>query len=1103
MAKDKSRDPEQQQNISEVLEMLRQSYVEDDKETEKDDTADFESKSGDMSDDDLQQMLRKQFIIGEPEANEKTEESYDIDEEFLEEASKMTLEPEAELEEVAEAEEEIEELVDDELPWDEEPEEVEETEETEEIEETEDLEEYEELDEDDDDKPLTAEELALIQAFAELDDEDEDDGGFVLSDGEVEEEIEELEDDELPWDEDPEETEQPEEAEEVEQTDELDEDMIPVHVKDEEFRFMEMPIPEREVEKEQIHTFDVEEESEDYDDDLTFDQLAESDGEEDGIELMDIPLDEDDDLTFDQLEATDEADDDILYTPIELEEAPIEELETALEQEAVEVIEEINETEEIEAIEEIDELVDDVDDIIDDVEDIIEEIEEENSAEIIEDGDVADKSEETLEEITLVEPSAESQEEEKPAVSSADLSILLQFGCDDEILEIATDEDIEKLAISDSIESIDEEKIVNSEYGAFDVDDDDLTLDTHASPQDIHQTLEEKVVAIYDAYPKKRGAAFLRLLATGFMTVLLFLYEALPLVGVQLPGIMDRKEYFLAYVLIGLQLLLLAILPSIKQIWGGIKRMFSRSADDYSMLAILLIVTVVYDAFVMSVKIGNPQVFHFMVAMCAACIVGAECMRLTQEMNNFKYFFEDIIEKSVNDDAPDCDPATDARFTLKRSAGKGSTADKMYGGGLDPTKNVYVPINVSSAAGYFSAYEEKSRKSRAPMVLMLPAMVLSLLIGIIAIIVNGGEDVYIGIGTMLISLMLILPIGVVVTSWLPFEVFNSGCQKQGFSFVNEHAAEQYASCNVFVFKDMHVFEKCAPRSVNLATYDATSKEVLIGCLGSLYSEIGGPLANVFSLGNTNENAFGDCRLRRVAKSGVEAVVGANYSVLLGNEQFMARYGISFPGITFKHKGDEIYSLCLSINGRATARIIVKYTVNEMFEMFAKRLEEDGIYCAIETFDPMISSRLLTKLRGSNKSPLSVVHLGIDDYEATSRQEARPLGEEGAKLGLMAKRSRLNLAVATTSAKKMKEMRKKVNIFSFFAALLGTGLSFLFTMLGWMESVNEFVVLTYWFLLAAAFVAIVLTGLPQKDRFSLEVFKQEESIENMADSILDQ
>ena len=836
---------------------------------------------------------------------------------------------------------------------------------------------------------------------------------------------------------------------------------------------MDMPIPERKVEETEDPIYedeaDSDEEPEDEDDDLTFDQLETVEEENDGIELMDIPLEEDqepepeeieDDITFDQLETDGAVDEDISYTPLDLSEEPAEELPEAVE-ETVEAEEQAEEIQEIEEIEEI----------------------EEPQAEA-----------EAIEE--------QPEERQRHTVSSADLSLLLQFGCDDEVLEIATDEDIEKLAISDTIGSIEEEKIQSADYGAFEVNDDDLSLDRREAEQDIHQTLEDKIFAIYDSYPKKRGAAFLRLLATAFMSILLFLYEALPLLGVQLPGIMDRREYFLAYVLIGMQLLVLAMLPSLKQLWGGIKRMFSRGADVYSMLAVLGIVTVIYDLFIITVKVGTPQVFHFMVAMAATTIVGAECARLTYEMNNFRYFFEDVIEKAEEEETPDRETVSEARFTLKKSVGKGSTAEKMYGGGLDPTKKVYVPVDVSSAAGYFNAYEEKSRKSYAPTVLMLPAMVISLIMGIIALVVNGGEDIWLGVGTMLISLTVTLPIGVAITGWLPFEVFNSGCQKQGFSFVNESAAEQYSECNVFVFRDMHVFERCAPKSVNLATYDATSKEVLIGCLGSLYSEIGGPLSSVFSLGSTNENAFGNCRLRRIAKSGVEAVVGANYSVLLGNEQFMARYGINFPNITFKHKGDEIYSLCVSINGRPTARIIVKYSVNEMFEMFAKRLEEDGIYCAIETFDPMISSRLLAKLRGADKPPLSVVHLGIEDHRSSSRREARPIGEEGVKLGLMAKRSRLNLAVAATSAKKMKDMRKKVNLFSFFAALLGVGIAFLFTMLGWMESVNEFILLLYWFLLSAAFGAIVFTSLPQKDRFSLEAFKREESIENMADSILD-
>ena len=170
-------------------------------------------------------------------------------------------------------------------------------------------------------------------------------------------------------------------------------------------------------------------------------------------------------------------------------------------------------------------------------------------------------------------------------------------------------------------------------------------------------------------------------------------------------------------------------------------------------------------------------------------------------------------------------------------------------------------------------------------------------------------------------------------------------------------------------------------------------------------------------------------------------------------------------------------------------VVVKRTADLLSEIYKNvKMAEESIIAIM----PKVKNEEL-------KSDLTVQ---LSVYSAFASRAAKLLGEEGVKLGLMAKRSRLNLAVAATSAKKMKDMRKKVNLFSFFAALLGVGIAFLFTMLGWMESVNEFILLLYWFLLSAAFGAIVFTSLPQKDRFSLEAFKREESIENMADSILD-
>ena len=703
----------------------------------------------------------------------------------------------------------------------------------------------------------------------------------------------------------------------------------------------------------------------------------------------------------------------------------------------------------------------------------------------------------------------EKSDEEKYELSSADLSLLLQFGCDDEILEIASEKDIERMSVASSLDNIEEEIHSSDEYGMLNSEKEfDTPIGDSAKSADLRQTLEEKIFSVYDDdYRKKRGGSLLRLIISASTSLLLFFYDFLPLVGVQLPGIMDRKEYYQAYVLIGLQLLLLCMLPSVKKVWAGIRRLFSRNPDGYSMLAVVLLVTVVYDIGAMTAKAGTPPVFHFVVSLAIVAVTAAECAMLTFEMRNYNYFFSDVLSRASGNtmiglNAED-QLKSDVGFTLERSAGKGSTAEKMYLGGLDPTQNVYIPRDVSSTSGYFVASKLKSRKSTAPIVLILPAVIVAIVVGILTPVLEANADFQRGMAASLVALLITLPLSVCITSWLPFCIFNEQNRKRGFSFVNEQGAEQYSDCNVFVFRDMHVFEKCSPKSVNLATYDGTSREVLIGCLRSFYNCIGGPLSQVFSTNDQKSSVYDNCRLRRVAKSGVEAVVGANYSLLVGDEQFMARYGISFPKVTFKKEGDEVFSICVSINGRSTARIIVKYVVKEMFEMFAKRLEEDNIYCAVETFDPMINTRLLLKLRGVEKPPISVVHLGIEEHISRSDKRKEEMLHESSEesIGVLAKKSRLNLAVAVTCAKSMCRLRKYVNLYCYSSAILGGVLAFFNVFFGWTESINEFLILLYWIGIFAGFAALTFTNLPKKDRFSMELYRNEERADNMADNIL--
>lgn len=998
-----NKDSAQNQNISEVLEMLRQSYSGDSPSNNEIDAPDTPEA---MSADDLKEMLRTQYIADKNDLYESTDsETYNIDEKFLEGVQLEQEEPDEEGEE--DSDEEPEEAFKEEL------EEVE-------AEEFDELAYLDELDEEDD-KPLTAEEIEMLKRFSEEENDTADESVFLADEDNAELTFDELSNDA--------------EAEEI-----------------------------------ILHSIPLDD-AEELDDGITHDLITENGGD---TQTAYTPIDhiDIDNSAIDEPTVRENSDDEQNELPWYEDEA-----DNLISDNSVN-----NEAEQLTLAEQDDaEFETDMSLPADD--------EAATAASVgsdTEQTDARDDIEAVLEKMIT----DTGTERPKYQVSSAELSLLMQLGCDEEIFEIASDEDIENIAIAQTLEAMPEqEHFEEQEFGAFD------SAERNIKEKTPKEELEAKLISVYEGYHKARGGALLRLIIASVICVVLLIYDGLPLLGVHLPGIMDRKEFFLSYVLIGLQLFVLCLAPSFKQLYAGLKRLFSKRPDVYSMICLLAMATVVYDIAIAAVEIGTPHVFHFLLAFMMTAVTAGECVSLTMQINTYRYFFGEVIDAAQNGDGTEI--AREKRFTLKRSLGKNSTAEKMYSGGLDSTLAVYYPLEVDSVAGYFNAINKKSRKSEATLSMLLPSLIVSLIAGILVLLLPNIEgSLWLCFGVTLTSLFLTLPITTVISGWLPFGLFNRQNIKEGFAFASEQSAEVYSDCSVFAFKDMHVFEKCSPKNVNLAVYDATDKDVLIGCLDALYSKIGGPLQDIFSMGEGGSN-IGECRLRRIAKSGVEAQVGNNYAVLLGNEQFMSRYGISFPEVNFKNKGDELFSVCVSINGRASARIIAKYSVNEMFEMLAYRLQEDGIYCVLETFDPMISSELIARLRDSDRPPVSVVHLGIDDHESTRRTHGDGVmfDVDGGATGVIAKKSRLNLVVAASNAKRMRALRRRANLLCYALCGVGFAICCLNLIFNWAESMNEFYILIYWLLSAGSMLGVIFVSLPDHHRFSMESYRYEMSLKH--------
>lgn len=676
-------------------------------------------------------------------------------------------------------------------------------------------------------------------------------------------------------------------------------------------------------------------------------------------------------------------------------------------------------------------------------------------------------------------------EEDNPveanAIDNADLALLHQFGYRDDLLVTVSNESIEKLSTEEFANNVD--KKINSEIRneqkdlKTQVKDDPKKNDTSEARK---IKTKEKINNQYLEYRKMRGASLLKLLISSVFALMLVFYELLPIFGVEFPSFIDRETSMPLYIFFGALIMLVMLIPATKQIFESFKAFLVNGIDSYIILGITVCLTVLYD-FIMIFAVPEytaVPTFHLCVAIVLILAEVSELLHDVTQMRNFEYYFSEyIFGEEYEDDV------SKFKYTLQKSEGKSSIAEKMYAGGVSSKKVICVPQNVDSTNGFFDANSQKSKKSRMTFILIIISAVIAFVLTIVSAIIS--EAFWISEIAFMATFSFTLPLIAIIAEILPFERLSSNNYSYGSAFASEASMEKVADCDMFVFYDSHLFENCDSKSVNLAIYDSTSKAVLLSCLNSVYSEIGGPLQSALS--SIKTQSLGDCKISRVARNGVEATVGTSFSVLIGDEQFMSRYGIMFPPAALGREADKIFTLCISINSRATARIAVKYKLNDVFFDLIQKLSEDKVTCVVETYDPMISTKLVSRLRTQNGFQINIVHknaadLALEKHRGT--KDGALFSALGKDLPILARGSRLNLAVAVSNAKKMKLLRLLLNLVVGGAALIGAIISLAlvsFDKLGALSNLELFVVL-YWILTGVAFAGIMLWKFPRKNRF---------------------
>ena len=829
-----------------------------------------------------------------------------------------------------------------------------------------------------------------------------------------------------PWDEDeedlPEEEEEELPEEEEEELPEEEEEELPEEEEEELPEEEEEDLPEEE--EEELPEEEEEELPEEEEEELPEEEEEELPEEEEEDlpeeEEEDLPEEEEEDLPEEEEEELPEEEEEEL--PEEEEELPEEEEEDLPEEEEEELPEEEEEELPEEETDEFDEFEE---------EDVLEDEDPNFTDYFSEEPDLFSTLEELQEELALEPPVADStdgEEEEAPAEESEEdesIENLLEeailtpqvSGPVAEEPKVETPKAEPTPAMTDLMRQLGCERDMPELNRGYVYDEPEGAMD------------HESIRILRAEHKKKERNALIRLILLGIITLLVGFYDMIPKWELDIPGLFDYVEHPGAYLLMGWQLTVFGAACLWKPLIVGIKKLFCAVPDLYSAVFLVFGFLTAYDvtlAFSQSVTV-LPPMFHFPAAVCMLILLGTEYAMLRRRAQ----FFE-----ILGNEAP--------RFTLAPSMDGASLGEKMYRGGMERNRRIYRSGLVAPMISE-KDFSERSMHSSFMTGALIPISLIVLATGVVGMVFE--YTLADALSAAMIMLFAALPLSALAAVCIPLWLSANWLRKRECALGDFTSISEYSACDVMIFRDLHLFRKCRMEETGVVFYDQARVTDIMKALEILYSHVGGPMSELFR--NVPEKFRArTIRIRRISRGGIEAFVDRKHILLVGDAEFMKRFGLSFPVSEEKTGRTTLY---VSLDGRISAKINARYMIEPIFEMLVSRMAKEGIQCVVETFDPMVSSEFIASLRRPDSAPISVVHKNAEDLYLIGSQGEPTVGD--AKMAVLS--SRLKLAEALVWCRRIKGVHRRTEWLGFLFSGVGLIATAVLMGFGQLSAIHEY------------------------------------------------
>ena len=593
----------------------------------------------------------------------------------------------------------------------------------------------------------------------------------------------------------------------------------------------------------------------------------------------------------------------------------------------------------------------------------------------------------------------------------------------------------------------------------YDVDEHDTTVEENRAYTDEQVTdemdFEDEDAELGDISEKLAGGVWriIKPILLGILALALLVFEMLPVIGVVPDGILDYTSYPWTYILIDTQLLIFSVALGYEKMFDGLCKTITPEANFYSLLSVGAIVAFVNN--LLSCFFANdatPKLYSFIIA----AYIFALCIAEKENAKRIKESVGSIEMQEV--------------FSLKRSQGKNSCAEKMYSGGVNPDTSILEPVEIKLDSIEAAFVREKAGGSKnfynsIVFSSVIPAVIFAIFMAVIVTALDFGFAA--SLNAFAFAFVSLAPLSAIISYYLPIFISHHRLRDRGCYITGYDGAYEMSDCDAVVFNDCHLFKPCSAKEAGIKLYCSESKtRELFVALAAVYSKIGGPMKDTFSsvLGDEPHNV----NMIRITRNGFEAVVDGKVSLIVGGSDYLARYGI----VTDRSDSKDPGVIFAALNSVLSAKISIKYRTQPLFEELCAMLDANGTRCVIETYDPVISGRYVARCRELTESSVSVVHKNANDYNMP-RKDKVSMG----KLGAFATASRLKLVELVIFCKRLIGIRKINTAIHIASYVVVAAASILLAASGAIGRVNLLWALLYHLLLIAIYVVATIKFLP--------------------------